>query len=105
MTDYKLRIIPLYTGCNTVDDILKNKKGLDLLWLEILVNDGIPWEDYLHIPEINTAYQKAYIWYTNFKTMLNTVVNRKPLLNLNIKGTVDEREYRKFLEVLNFVKS
>ena len=105
MTEYKLRIIQLYTGYNTLDDILKSKKGLNLLWLEILVNDGIPWEDYLHIPEVNNAYQKACIWYTNFKTMLNTVVNRKPLLNLNIKGRVDDREYRKFLEVLNFVKS
>lgn len=76
---------------------------MDLLWLEILVNDGIPWEDYLHILEINNAYQKACIWYTNFKTMLNTVVKRKPLLNIN--GKVDDREYRKFVEVLNFVKS
>ncbi|MBI5193575.1 MAG: hypothetical protein HZA08_09070 [Nitrospirae bacterium] len=79
--------------------------GYDLLWLEILVNDDIPWEDYLNIPEINNAYQKACIWYTNYKTMLHTVVKRKPLMNLNIMGKVDDREYRKFVEVLNFVKS
>ena len=64
-------------------------------------NDQIPWEDYLDVPEIKVAYEKACLWYSNFRTMVDNSTGRKPLKIL--KGKVDDREYRKFLEALNFV--
>ncbi len=101
MFEDQLRIIPFYTGDKTLDEALRNKKSLKILWLEILFNDLIPWENYLHLPEIKMAYEKASIWYHHFKTMVDWSAKRKPLREQ--KGEVDEREYRKFLEVLNFV--
>ena len=97
----QLRIIPFYTGDKTLDEALRNKRSLKILWLEILFNDLIPWEDHLYIAEIKTAHEKASLWYHNFKTMVDWSVRRKPLIGP--KGKIDYREYRKFLEVLNFV--
>ena len=71
----KLRIIPFYTGDETLEEALRNKKGLNMLWLEILLND--------------------------FKTMIDGFTGRRPL-ELR-RGKIDDREYRKFLEAINFV--
>lgn len=101
MLEDQLRIIPFYTGDKTLDEALRNIRSLKILWLEILFNDFIPWEDYLHISEIKMAYEKASIWYHHFKTMVDRSVRRKPLTDQ--RGKIDEREYRKFLEALNFV--
>lgn len=101
MFEDQLIIIPFYTGDKTLDEALRNKKSLKILWLEILFNDLIPWEDYFNLQEINMAYEKASNWYYHFKTMVDWSVKRKPLRGQ--KGEIDEREYRKFLEVLNFV--
>jgi hypothetical protein len=101
MLEDQLRIIPFYTGDKSLDEALRNKKSLKMLWLEILFNDRIPWEDYFNIQEIKIAHEKASIWYHHFKTMVDWSVKRKPLGEQ--KGEIDEREYRKFLEVLNFV--
>ena len=103
LTQEELRIIPFYTGDETLNDVLTNKKSLDMLWLEILLNDHIAWEDYLDVSEINIAYEKACVWYSNFKTMVDSLAGRRPLRIC--KGKIDEREYRKFLEALNFVSS
>ena len=97
----KLRIIPFYTGDVTLEEALRNKKGLSMLWLEILLNDRISWELYLEVPEIRIAYDKACLWYGNFKTMIDGFIGRRPL-ELR-KGKIDDREYRKFLEAINFV--
>jgi len=74
---------------------------LSILWLEILLNDDIDWEGYLDIEKVRVAYNKACIWYSNFKTMIENYTGRKPLKIK--KDRIDEREYRKFLEALNFV--
>ena len=101
MVKSKLRIIPFYTGDETLDEALKNKKSISLLWLEILFNDCISWESHLAIPEIKSAYEKACVWYSNFRTLINSTTKRGPLKSR--EGKIDDREYRKFLEALNFV--
>jgi len=101
MAEDRLRIIPFFTGDETLDEVLKNKKSLNLLWIEILFNDHISWEDHLDIPEIKMAYDKACVWYSNFKTLLDSTVKRRPLRK--VKGKIDDKEYRRFLEALNFV--
>ena len=97
----KLHIIPFYTGRKTLPEALKDRKSLQLLWLEILFNDSIDWESLFSLKVIKDAYDKAAIWYANFKTIVNNFYKRKPLKIR--KGTYDAREYRRFMEVVNFV--
>jgi hypothetical protein len=101
MEQERLRILPFYTGDMTLDEVLKNPKSVRLLWLEILLNGEIPWENYLHQPEVKAAYEKACLWYGHFKTMIEGHTGRRPLDAR--RGKIDPREYRRFLEVLNFV--
>lgn len=98
-----MKIIPFYTGDETLEEALRNRKSISMLWLEILLNDHISWERYLDVPEIRIAYDKACLWYSNFKTMVDGVTGREPLRKR--EGKIDDREYRKFLEALNFVAS
>ncbi|NKE71405.1 hypothetical protein [Candidatus Manganitrophus noduliformans] len=97
----KLRIIPFYTGDESLEAALNNPKSLRLLWLEVLFNDEIPWEEYLDRPEVGAAYEKACAWYSQFKTMIEGHAGKRSLPLR--KGNVDMREHRTFLEVLNFV--
>lgn len=97
----RLKIIPFYTGVKTLEEVLKDKKSLSLLWLEILFNDSIDWESHLDIEKIRAAYDKACIWYSNFTTVVESYAGRKPLEAK--KGKIDNKEYRKFLEALNFI--
>jgi len=99
----KLRLIPFYTNKENLEDALRDKKAQSLLWLEILFNDTVAWEDLLGIKEIKEAYEKACIWYWNYKTLIEGYTHRKPLKK--IKGKVDTREYRKFIEALNLVSA
>jgi len=102
MDDIKLKIIPYFTTLATLKNALEDKRGIKLLWLEILLNGDINWEDHCDIPEIKSAYEKACVWYTNFRSMFDACVKRPPLRVM--KGRVDNREYRRFIEVLNFVR-
>lgn len=95
------RIIPYYTGDETLEEMLKRPKSVSLLWLEILFNDKIPWEKHLNQPEVKMAYEKACVWYTHFKTMIESHAGRDPLETRT--GKIDDRKYRRFLEALNFV--
>lgn len=99
----KLRIIPYYTGEETIEEAIGSKVGRKLLWLEILFNDGIDWGGYLNIPEVKDAHEKACAWYGKFKTMVDGNIKRKPLPTRDEK--IDYREYRRFMEALNFVSS
>ena len=101
MEQERLRILPFYTGDMTLDEALKNPKSVRLLWLEILLNGQIPWENYLHQTEVKAAYEKACLWYGHFKTMVEGHAGRRSLEAR--RGKIDPREYRRFLEVLNFV--
>lgn len=98
-----LKVIPYYTGFKDLKKALKDRKSLGILWLEILFNDVIAWQDYLGIKEVKKAYEKACLWYTNFKTLIESHIKRAPLEIK--KGKVDNRQYRRFLEVLNFVST
>lgn len=96
----KLKIIPFYTGHTILQEVLSSERDREILWLEILFNDNIDWEHFPH-PFVKESYEKACIWYWNFKSLLDSLVKRKPL-NFR-EGKPDLREYRRFLEVINFV--
>ena len=97
----RLKLIPYSTGLKELLEALQDRRALKVLWLEILFNDHIPWEEYLHIPEVKEAYDKASIWYHHFKTLVHRAGRKTPLKGR--KGPIDKREYRRFLEALNFV--
>ncbi|MBI3352171.1 MAG: hypothetical protein HY036_06300 [Nitrospirae bacterium] len=78
-------------------------KNYRVLWLEILFNDRVSWETYLDRPEVREAYQKACIWFSQFKTMIQAHTGRKPLESRS--GKIDPKDYRQFLEALNFVSA
>ena len=98
------RILSFYTGrkYKNIQDVVRDKTAQDMLWLEILVNDRIPWEEFLHIPVLRKNYRKAGVWYKNFKTLMGVCgIQRKALKP--VRGTFDMREYKKFVEVLYYV--
>ena len=99
MNQERFRIIPYYTADKTLDEALKNPKSLCLLWLEILFNGVVSWEDHLDQPQIQAAYEKACAWYSRFKTMVNGHVGWEPLERR--PEDIDMREYRKFLVALS----
>lgn len=96
------KVITSFTGKSTLDEVLQTPSATKLLWLEIIFNDAIEWENYLDIPAVKEAYEKASIWYYNFLSLIKeTHTRQKPLTGKN--GTLDYREYRRFMEVLGFV--
>ncbi len=99
--EQRLRVIPYYTGDNTLEEVLSNPKSRGLLWLEILLNGEFPWKAHLEQPQVRVAYEKACVWYGHFKTMINGRIGREPLEVRT--GRIDEREYRRFQEALLFV--
>lgn len=101
MNDAVLKVVTVYTGKETLEEALKEGAAKKLLWLEILFNDGVEWERYLAIKDVKDAYEKACIWYGKFRSLIEAQTKRKPLQKKN--GEVDYREYRRFIEVLNFV--
>ncbi|MDO8749136.1 MAG: hypothetical protein Q7J72_08515 [Candidatus Omnitrophota bacterium] len=97
----KLKIIPFYTGKETLKQALKDDKSSSLLWLEILFNDGICWKE-IKYSAVKEAYVKACVWYHSFKSLINGCLKREPLEFR--RGKVDFAEYRRFQEALNFVR-
>ncbi len=96
-----LKIIPFYTGIQSLEATLDHPASLRLLWLEILLNGDFPWQTHRHHSEVEAAYQKAALWYSHYKTMIDGLVGRRPFEAK--QGKIDEREVRKFQEALNFV--
>lgn len=97
----RLRVIPFYTGDEMMDDVLRHPSSLKLLWIEILLNRDFPWNAYLGRPEVRAAHEKACIWYGRFKTMVDSRIGGSSLEAK--RGKIDEKEYRKLVEALNFV--
>ena len=97
----QLKVLSAYTGAEDLKAALKDPQSKSLLWLEILFNDSLDWEANLKNPAVRSAYRKASIWYYHFRTMIEEASKRKPLKKFN--GAWDQREYRRFLEALNFV--
>lgn len=96
-----LKILPAYTGLNTVEAILQVPRAKRLLWLEILFNEQLdlkPWQDH---SEVQDAYQKACQWFTTYRSLIQSVLPRVSLPLDN--GKIDQRDYRTFAEALQFV--
>jgi hypothetical protein len=96
-----LKVLPYYTGDQTVEQAPARPAGVRLLWLEILFNSETRWAHLIHLPQVKEAYEKACVWYGCFKTIIEGHAGPSHLTAR--PGTIDEREYRRFLEVLNFV--
>ncbi len=94
----KLKIIPKFTRkeYKSIEEILNDRNAKKLLWAEILFNDEIDWENYKDL--ISEEYKKACVFYTNFKYLFE---NRKSLPE--IKEKIDNREIRRFEEILRLV--
>ncbi|HIE66289.1 MAG: hypothetical protein ABGX83_04245 [Nitrospira sp.] len=99
----RLRVIPFYTGDQTLEEVLRHPSSLKLLWIEILLNRDFSWKVYLGRPEVQAAHEKACIWYGHFKTMVESRIGASSLEAR--PGKIDEKEYRKLVEALNFVAS
>ncbi len=98
-----LKVIPFYTGKRDIDEVLKDRKSLEILWMEILLNGNVKWESYLNNDVVKGAYEKACIWYDKFGYMIGEYTGRHPLPVRT--GVIDKKEYRKFIEALAFVSS
>ena len=53
-----LKILPAYTGLNTVEEILQISRARRLLWLEILFNDQFDFKSWQYDLEVQEAYRK-----------------------------------------------
>lgn len=96
-----LILLPVYTGITSLDEAVRDPRGTRLLWLELLVNDGLDLRPWWERPEVREAYQKACRWYTTYRSVLEAVLPRPPLPP--DPGPVDPREYRLFAEAIRFV--
>jgi hypothetical protein len=100
-SSYPLKILPAYTGLNSIEAILQVPRARRLLWLEILFNDQFdfqPWQDH---PEVQDAYSKACRWFTTYRSLIQSVL---PQVSLPPdSGKIDQRDYRTFAEALQFV--
>ena len=95
-----MKLLPAYTGLNTLEEILDNSRAVRLLWLEILVNEHLdlaPWQQH---PGVQQAYDKACRWFTSYKSLINSMIARHPLPDN--PHPIDFREYRVFAEALRF---
>jgi hypothetical protein len=99
-SSHSLKILPAYTGLNSIEAILQVPRARRLLWLEILFNDQLdlhPWQDQ---PDIQEAYRKACQWFTTYRSLIQSVLPRVSLPSDT--GKIDQRDYRTFAEALLF---
>ena len=96
----RLLLLPSYTSVGTIHDALADPRAARLLWLEILVNDRLDLSAWEHHALIQDAYQKACRWYTVYKSLIESLLPRRPLPSN--PGPVDQREYRTFIEAIQF---
>ena len=96
-----LKVLPAHTGLNSLEAILQVPRAKRLLWLEILFNDQLdlkPWQDH---PDVQEAYRKACRGFTTYRSLIQSVVPRASLPLGS--GKIDQREYRRFAETLQFL--
>jgi len=96
-----LRLLPPYLGTDSITEAVKTARGRRILWLEILVNDKFDVSPWKSDPAVESAYQNACRWYTQYSRLITYLLNRTPL-PLDT-GPIDSREYRAFAEALAFV--
>jgi len=95
-----LKLLPAYTGVESLEAALGDPRAVRLLWVEILVNDRLdlgPWRDH---PDVRAAYAKACRWFSAYGYLVQALVRRDPLPP--DPGPIDFREYRTFAEALRF---
>ena len=102
-SSHALKILPAYTGLNSIEDVLQFPRARRLLWLEILFNDQFDFKSWLHDPEVQEAYRKACQWFTTYRSLIQSVLPRVSLPRDS--GKIDQRDYRMFAEALQFVTS
>ncbi len=91
----KLKLKKLYgKEYASIEELLSNRAGLNLLPYEIAVNEIFDKEEIKNkIPE--DILNKAYVIYSNFSYLIN---RKKPLPKAN--GKIKNEEIRKIFEVL-----
>jgi hypothetical protein len=94
-----LKLLPAYLGVSSLEEALAHPRVGRVLWLEILVNDAIDWTTVRH-PLVQQAHQTACRWYTQYRTLVSSLVPRTPFPE--DRGHIDERLYRQFAEALDF---
>lgn len=100
-----LKIIPYYTGIASLEKALLSPEGKKVLFLEILFNESVPWEDFLHHPEVKRAYAQARGWFARYETAVSVRGLRlKPLPALVRSAKPARENERLFWEALYFAE-
>ena len=101
--DKALKLLPAYTGAESLEAALQDPRAVRLLWLEILVNDRLdlgPWREH---SDVRAAYAKACRWFSTYGHLVQALTSREPLPH--DPTPVDPREYRTFAEALRFISA
>jgi hypothetical protein len=96
-----LKLLPAYTGAETLQEALRDPRSHRVLWLEILFNEQLNLTELLDHPIGREAYRTACRWYTAYRSLIQFVVPRSPLPLDH--SPIDHRAYRVFAEALYFV--
>ena len=96
-----LKLLPAYTGADSLEAALQDPRAVRLLWLEILVNDRLDLRAWWERAEVRAAHAKACRWFTAYRHLVQGLTHRAPLPT--DAGPIDPREYRTFAEALRFV--
>jgi hypothetical protein len=97
----RLQLLPAYLGTTSILEAIQTVRGQRMLWLEILVNDQLDLTPWKAEPAVQSAYQTACRWYTQYRRLITFLLNRTPLPV--DAGPIDSRDYRAFAEALSFV--
>ena len=96
-----LKLLPAYTGVESLDAALQDSRAVRLLWLEILVNDRLDLGPWLDHPAVRAAYAKACRSFSMYGHLVQALISRESLPH--DPTPVDPREYRTFAEALRFI--
>lgn len=96
-----LKLLPVYLGTSSITEALQTGRGRRILWLEILLNDQFDPMPWLHDQDFCEVYKTACRWYTHYRRLITSLVNRAPLPQE--PGPIDFREYRAFAEAAHFL--
>jgi hypothetical protein len=96
-----LVLLPAYLGTHSIAEAIKTARGQRILWLEILVNEHLDLSTWSSEPAVQQAYQMACRWYTHYRRLLTSLLERTPLPS--DQGPIDYRDYRAFAEAISFV--
>ena len=78
-SQHPLMPFPAYMGTNSIADAIQTARGQRILWLEILVNDHLDLSPWTSDPSVQKSYQMACRWYTHYRRLLTSLLDREPL--------------------------